>query len=539
MGRIYGIDLGTTYSSIAVVDEGGPRILNNAQNHASTPSVVYFEGSPGGAANIVVGQGAKDVAHLYPDRVVSAVKRFMQPRDGEDSAEPDWSVTIDGKAYGPQQISAMILSKVVQDAEATTGEKIQEVVITVPAYFGSVGRKATEQAGAIAGLKVLRVLPEPTAAAIAYGLDQEEDQVVLVYDLGGGTFDVTVVAVKEKQIDVICHGGDHQLGGKDWDDATARYFAESFSAEKGVPASALLDDPEMCQELMLGAETCKERLSSALKVEHKVQFGGDRMVCTLKREKFEELTRDLLERTLTLSDALLATAREKGHQKIHKILLVGGSTWMPQVRDRLERWKAERGLVETEILSKEPHLLVSYGAALMGVKEALKARAQAGGDYGLTPDQAKKLKDTQIFDVSSRSFGVVVLDEGEREKVCNLIMVDDRLPSSRTHEFGVHKDGQEGATIRCIENRERVGPETLIEFEDREIGRTQLSFKRPLRRGDPIEVTFTLREDGLLLVAARDKLTDGQVDAVFSAKGVLSDKEVEAAKVLHRTLQFE
>jgi molecular chaperone DnaK len=243
--RVYGIDLGTTYSCIAHVDEHGkPVVLQNAEGDSTTPSVVYFES----ADNIVVGQAAKEVVSIHPDLCVSTVKRSM--------GDPNWERTFQGQAYKPQDVSSFILRKVVGDTEKVTGDKIEDVVITCPAYFGVNEKEATKQAGIVAGLNVLYVIPEPTAAALAYGIEQTEDQVVLVYDLGGGTFDVTLIDIKAGEITVICTGGDRELGGKDWDDAVVSYLTQKFSEATGTPADALLEDMETYQELLNAAEKC-------------------------------------------------------------------------------------------------------------------------------------------------------------------------------------------------------------------------------------------------------------------------------------------
>ncbi|HEY2291003.1 MAG TPA: Hsp70 family protein, partial [Thermoanaerobaculia bacterium] len=261
--RVYGIDLGTTYSCIAHVDEHGkPVVLQNAEGESTTPSVVFFESKD----NVVVGQAAKEVVSIHTDLCVSTVKRAM--------GDPHWEREFYGHVYKPQDISSFILRKVVGDAEKIIGEKIEDVVITCPAYFGVNEKEATKQAGVLAGLNVLYVIPEPTAAALAYGIEQDQDQVILVYDLGGGTFDITLIEIKAGAINVICTGGDHQLGGKDWDDAVVSYFTQKFEESTGTPADSLLEDQETYQELLNAAEKCKKMLSSRQSVTEAVRFGG-------------------------------------------------------------------------------------------------------------------------------------------------------------------------------------------------------------------------------------------------------------------------
>ncbi|HSK80486.1 MAG TPA: Hsp70 family protein, partial [Thermoanaerobaculia bacterium] len=289
--RVYGIDLGTTYSCISHVDEHGkPVVLANAEGEMTTPSVVFFE-SPD---NIVVGQSAKEVVSIHSDLCVSTIKRAM--------GDPHWERSFHGEVYKPQDISSFILRKVVGDAANLVGEKIEDVVITCPAYFGVNEKEATKQAGILAGLNVLYVIPEPTAAALAYGIEQTQDQVILVYDLGGGTFDITLIEIKTGQITVICTGGDHQLGGKDWDDAIVSYLTQKFEESTGTPADALLDDQETYQELLNAAERCKKTLSTRQSVTEAVRFGGERVKVDLTRETFDQITAGLLERTLSLTE---------------------------------------------------------------------------------------------------------------------------------------------------------------------------------------------------------------------------------------------
>ncbi len=245
--------------------------------------------------------------------------------------DPHWERAFHGQVYKPQDISSFILRKVAGDAANLMGEKIEDVVITCPAYFGVNEKEATKQAGILAGLNVLYVIPEPTAAALAYGIEQDQEQVILVYDLGGGTFDITLIEIKTGQITVICTGGDHQLGGKDWDDAIVSYLTQKFEESTGTPADALLDDQETYQELLNAAERCKKTLSSRQSVTEGVRFGGEKVKVDLTRETFDQITAPLLERTISLTEQELAKAREKGYTKIDKLLLVGGSTYMPQV----------------------------------------------------------------------------------------------------------------------------------------------------------------------------------------------------------------
>lgn len=251
MNKVYGIDLGTTYSCIAHVDEHGkPAVINNSDNELTTPSVVYFESDD----NIVVGKEAKEVAEIYPNQVASTIKRVM--------GDPEWKFPYNEKDYSSQEISSFILEKVVKDAIENIGEDIKNVVITVPAYFGVNQKEATKQAGELAGLNVIAVIPEPTAAAISYGIESNDDEVVMVYDLGGGTFDISVIEVKDKGINVIATDGDHQLGGRNWDERLASYFTQEFEEQTGVSSDDLQNDMETWQELLNKSENAKKSLTS-------------------------------------------------------------------------------------------------------------------------------------------------------------------------------------------------------------------------------------------------------------------------------------
>ena len=555
--RVYGIDLGTTYSCIAYVDEHGkPVVVPNSHNQRTTPSVVWFEDSE----NIVVGQAAKDGAELYPDRVIATVKRVM----GDEHTLYE----IDGTTYTPQDVSSLILQRLVKDAEMISGDEIKKVVITCPAYFDSKKRAATKQAGVLADLEVLYVIPEPTAAALAYGMEQEEDQVVLVYDLGGGTFDITMIEVSKGSVRVICVGGDPELGGRSWDETIASYFAEGFSEQTGVPADDLLDDPETYQELLSAAEKCKLALSSANKHTERIRYGMDMAVVDLTREKFDEITADLLNTTLTLTETLLDEARGSGHETVDKILLVGGSTFMPQVQGALE----ER--FSTEIRLFDPNEAVAKGAAMFGMKceaEALVAEAwkdRYGDDPmpepGSADDPAQEKKrqeiidevairrgtssrklghilDTSVENIASRSFGVVVFeprpDGTNEEVVVNLITRGTSLPAENTQTFPTAEEGQMGVTLRCVENTEKTGPEHSITFDPAKlVGDAQLDFGKPQPVGSLVEVTFKLTEDGLLDMHGRDLTTGNEIDARIEVKGSQSDEEVARSK--SRNLQF-
>ncbi len=541
--RVYGIDLGTTYSCIAYVDDSGKAtVVPNSEGQTTTPSVVYFEG-PG---KIVVGRTAKDVAEMYPDKVVSTVKRAM--------GDADWVFDADGNTYHPQDISSFVLRKLVADAEIATGDKITDVVITCPAYFGVNQKEATRQAGVLAGLNVRYVIPEPTAAALAYGMEQTDEQVVLVYDLGGGTFDITVLEIKRDTITVICTGGDHDLGGKNWDETIAAWFAEQFSLSTNIPADQVIGDPEVWQELMDGAENAKITLSSRESYTQKVRYDTGRASVELTRAKFDELTLGFLERTLSLTEQLLETAREKGYSKIDHLLLVGGSTYMPQVKD------AVKAKFPFDIQQYDPNQAIARGAALFGFKCALtdeikiilaqqtgqtadsvdlekvsaaelkKAEQAVAQSYGLPATSMDALTHKTIRNVSSKSFGIMVqTDDGL--KIKNLIVTNQQVPCTISRVFGTFADNQTGVNLQCFENLSTEGPdgECLDPAAGTEVGSAELSFTRAVPKGSPVEISFSLAEDGLLSVHGKDLTTNCEMDAEFKTASIMTTEELDAA----------
>ncbi|KOR31188.1 hypothetical protein TI04_02215 [Achromatium sp. WMS2] len=521
--RIYGIDLGTTYSCIAYVDEyGKPVVVNNAEGNSTTPSVVYFEGPE----NIVVGQTAKDVAEVNSDQVVSTVKRVM--------GDANWIFEYNGHTYRPQHISSFILKKVVQDAQTNTGDVISEVVITCPAYFGVAEREATKQAGILAGLNVRYVIPEPTAAAICYGINQTQEQVILVFDLGGGTFDVTLIQVDSSNIRVICTGGDHRLGGRDWDEDIANWIAHQCINEHGGYIEDLTDNLATWQELINKAEKAKQALSNATKTIITQWHNGKRSAIELTRKTFEEITAHRLAQTLTLTEELMQIASQKGFIQIDKVILVGGSTYMPQVINAVQqRFPA------IEVLQYDPNQAVAKGAALMGFQcqiddkfrkmtEQLDSTQDQKEILGLpSPSRVKK-----IHNVTSKSFGIVVVDELDAECVVNLILADTEVSCSVTKQFGTSKPNQTGVELRCMENLERNENSAVSLEHATEIGKTELHFTKPLPKYSPVEITFSLSEDGLLTVRGKDLTTDQEVEASFTSKALLTAEEL-AEEVSH------
>jgi molecular chaperone DnaK len=548
--RVFGIDLGTTYSCIAHVDEHGkPAVLPSSEGEATTPSVVFFES----ADNIVVGQPAKEMVAIYPDLTVSTVKRAM--------GDPHWQRTFWGESYRPQSISSFVLRKLARDAELQTGEKVEDVVITCPAYFGINEKEATKQAGVLAGLNVLYVIPEPTAAALAYGIEQTQDQTVMVYDLGGGTFDVTLIQIQGGDITVVSTGGDHQLGGKDWDDAIVSFFVQRFEEQTGTPGDQLLEDTEAYAELLSAAERAKKTLSSRQAITEAIRFGSDRVKVELTREQFDQITSSYLERTLLLTDQELEKARGKGITQIDKLLLVGGSTYMPQVIE------AVKSRYPFEVVQFDPNQAVAKGAAIFGYKcfleEAVRihvaeatgaapekvdleqvpervleqAQAEVAQQQGLPVLRLRGLVERRITNVTSKSFGLIVINEQDREVVTNLITLDSKVPASLSDRFGTYRDGQTGVEIRCVENRQ-TGRQDIEVDQCQLVGTAELRFTRALPAGSPIEIRFDLGPDGLLKVFGKDLTTGGAIDAEFRTESILSREELaeEAGKHLTKTV---
>jgi molecular chaperone DnaK (HSP70) len=535
--RVFGIDLGTTYSAIAYVDEHGkPVIVPNQESERITPSVVLFDGE-----NVIVGNTAKESAKVEAGRVVSRVKQHM--------GDPNYVFEYDGQPYGPEEISSFILRKVVGDAEvALGGEKITDVVITCPAYFGTAEREATANAGRLAGLNVRAILNEPTAAAIAYGLEQRGDQKVLVYDLGGGTFDITMIEIKDRLIRVVCTGGDHRLGGALWDEAIVLHLADEFKRQAGVEDDPM-DDPEVLNSMFLDAERGKKTLTQRDKVPFRVTHAGQQARVELTRETFNELTAHLLDRTVQLTRDMLDEAKKKGYEAFDKIILVGGATRMPQIRDRLV---GEFGM---EPETYDPDEAVAKGAALFGLRESLHDAVQtqlapegeAGEDgkgfdleaideselqraldeieratgYTLT-GPVRELVGTQIVNVLSKGLGVVARNERGEFEVVYLLPRNGEVPMERTSEFGTDVPNQEAVEIKV---RAGEGASPAVE-DSTEVGVATLSLPGGLPPRSPIRVTFAIDRDGRLVVKATDLTGGGSIDVEFETEAVMNAEQL-------------
>lgn len=536
---IFGIDLGTTYSCIAYVDEySRPAVIPNAEGDLITPSVVQFNTN-----ERIVGKEAKNSAALYPQSTIQMIKREM--------GKSGFAFTYEGVTYSPQEISSYILRKVVQDAEQFTGQSVKDVVITCPAYFGVAEREATAEAGKIAGLNVRSIINEPTAAAIAYGLHEAEDQVVLVYDLGGGTFDITMIEIKGGNITVVCTDGDHFLGGRNWDEIIVNYLAEEWQKEAGTTEDPL-ESLETLEDLFLKAQTAKHTLTQREKTDVRVVHNGQAVRVTLTREKFDELTEHLLARTIALTRQTLSVAASRGYTKFDQFLLVGGATRMPQVTERI------RAELKADPQMFEPDLAVAKGAAIYGQKLALdqeiairiaekmgvdeaavkleevpaavvaKAQEELARDTGLQIATVKSLTEKQIRNVASRSFGVIAWHpQQQKEVISNLIVRNNPVPAETTKRYGTKEGNQISVLIRIMEN---LAHEDLGDPDDsREIGQAELTLPPGLPASAPLSVTFELDEQGRLHIKAKEMSKGRDVEVTIQTEGGISQDELDEA----------
>jgi molecular chaperone DnaK len=482
--KILGIDLGTTNSAFAVMEGGDPEIIVNGEGERTTPSVVAFDDG-----ERLVGKPAKNQAIQNPENTVESIKRHM--------GEEDHTVELDGDEYTPEQISAMILQKIKQDAEDYLGEEIEKAVITVPAYFSDRQRQATKDAGEIAGFEVERIINEPTAASMAYGLDDESDQTVLVYDLGGGTFDVSILELGGGVYEVVATNGDNDLGGDDWDQAIIDWLAEDFYEEHGID---LREDRQALQRLTEAAEEAKIELSNRKETTITLPFiasdedGPKDLEASLTRAKFESLTSDLVERTVGPTEQALEDAGYS-QSDIDEVILVGGSTRMPQVQEKVE-----------ELTGQEPKKNVNPDEAV-----ALGAAIQAGVLSG-------DVDDIVLVDVTPLSLGVEVKG-GLFER---LIEKNTTIPTEESKIFTTAQANQTQVQIRVFQGEREIAEENEL------LGEFMLSGIPPAPAGTPqIEVTFSLDENGIVNVEAEDKGSGNKEDITIEGGAGLSDDQIE------------
>ncbi len=496
MSKIIGIDLGTTNSCVAVMEGGKPTVVTNTEGARTTPSVVAFSKT----GERLVGEPAKRQAVTNADKTISSIKRHMGT---------DYKVAIDSKNYTPQEISAMILQKLKADAENYLGEKVSEAVITVPAYFNDAQRQATKDAGKIAGLEVKRIINEPTAAALAYGLDNEKEQKIMVYDLGGGTFDVSIIEIGEGVIEVLATNGDNKLGGDDFDQKITDYMIAEFKKAEGVDLSV---DKMALQRLKEAAEKAKKELSSATTTNINLPFitataeGPKHFDMTLTRAKFDELTHDLVERTAipvqnALKDAGI-TASELG-----KVLLVGGSTRIPAVQDKV---KSLTGQEASKTLN--PDECVALGAAIQGGKLA--------GDAGAG--------DILLLDVTPLSLSIETMGG----VATRLIERNTTIPTKKSQVFSTAADNQTAVDIHVVQG------ERQFARDNKSLGQFRLDGIPPARRGVPqIEVTFDIDANGIVNVSAKDLGTGKEQHITITSGSNMSDADIE--KAVKEAAEFE
>ncbi|WP_187834517.1 molecular chaperone DnaK [Helicobacter pylori] len=507
MGKVIGIDLGTTNSAMAVYEGNEAKIIANKEGKNTTPSIVAFTDK----GEILVGESAKRQAVTNPEKTIYSIKRIMGLMFNEDKAKEAekrlpykivdrngaCAIEISGKIYTPQEISAKILMKLKEDAESYLGESVTEAVITVPAYFNDSQRKATKEAGTIAGLNVLRIINEPTSAALAYGLDKKESEKIMVYDLGGGTFDVTVLETGDNVVEVLATGGDAFLGGDDFDNRVIDFLAAEFKSETGIE---IKNDVMALQRLKEAAENAKKELSSAMETEINLPFitadatGPKHLVKKLTRAKFESLTEDLVEETISKIESVIKDAGLTKNE-ISEVVMVGGSTRIPKVQERV------KAFINKDLnKSVNPDEVVAVGASIQG--GVLK------GD----------VKDVLLLDVTPLSLGIETLG-GVMTKVIDR---GTTIPAKKSQVFSTAEDNQPAVSIMVLQG------ERELARDNKSLGKFDLQGIAPAPRGMPqIEVTFDIDANGILTVSAQDKNTGKSQEIKISGSSGLSDSEIE------------
>ena len=488
MGKIIGIDLGTTNSCVAVMEGGKPVVINNAEGARTTPSVVAFTKT----GERVVGEPAKRQAVTNADKTISSIKRHMGT---------DYKVTIDDKKYSPQEISAMVLQKLKSDAESYLGEKVTEAVITVPAYFSDAQRQATKDAGRIAGLDVKRIINEPTAAALSYGLDNEKEQRIMVYDLGGGTFDVSIIEIGDGVIEVLATAGDNKLGGDDFDNVITDYMLDEFKKQEGVDLST---DKMAMQRLKEAAEKAKKELSSSTTTNINLPFitatadGPKHFDMNLTRAKFDELTAHLVERTAVPVQTALKDAGLTASE-LDKVLLVGGSTRIIAVQEKVKQLTGKE-----PFKGINPDECVAIGASIQGGKLA--------GDAGAG--------EILLLDVTPLSLSIETMGG----VATRLIERNTTIPTKKSQIFSTAQDNQDAVDIHIVQG------ERQFARDNKTLGRFRLDGIAPARRGVPqIEVTFDIDANGIVNVSAKDLGTGREQHITITAGSNMSDDDIERA----------
>ena len=496
MGKIIGIDLGTTNSCVAVMEGGKPTVITNAEGMRTTPSVVAFTKT----GERVIGEPAKRQAVTNAEKTIASIKRHMGT---------DYKVQIDDKAYSPQEISAMILQKLKSDAENYLGEKVTEAVITVPAYFNDAQRQATKDAGKIAGLDVKRIINEPTAAALSYGLDNEEEQKIMVYDLGGGTFDVSIIEIGDGVIEVLSTAGDNKLGGDDFDNVITQYMLDEFKKQEGVDLST---DKMAMQRLKEAAEKAKKELSSATTPNINLPFitataeGPKHFDMNLTRAKFDELTAHLVERTAGPVNSALNDAGMTASE-LSKVLLVGGSTRIPAVQDKVQQLTGKE-----PFKGINPDECVAIGASVQGGKLA--------GDAGAG--------DILLLDVTPLSLSIETMGG----VATRLIERNTTIPTKKSQIFSTAEDNQSAVDINVVQGERQFAK------DNKSLGRFRLDGIAPARRGVPqIEVTFDIDANGIVNVSAKDLGTGKEQHITITAGSNMSDEDID--KAVKEAAEFE
>ena len=496
MSKIIGIDLGTTNSCVAVMEGGKPVVITNAEGMRTTPSVVAFTKT----GERVIGEPAKRQAVTNAEKTIASIKRHMGT---------DYKVQIDDKAYSPQEISAMILQKLKSDAENYLGEKVTEAVITVPAYFNDAQRQATKDAGKIAGLDVKRIINEPTAAALSYGLDNEEEQKIMVYDLGGGTFDVSIIEIGDGVIEVLSTAGDNKLGGDDFDNVITQYMLDEFKKQEGVDLST---DKMAMQRLKEAAEKAKKELSSATTTNINLPFitataeGPKHFDMNLTRAKFDELTAHLVERTAGPVNSALNDAGMTASE-LSKVLLVGGSTRIPAVQDKVQQLTGKE-----PFKGINPDECVAIGASVQGGKLA--------GDAGAG--------DILLLDVTPLSLSIETMGG----VATRLIERNTTIPTKKSQIFSTAEDNQSAVDINVVQGERQFAK------DNKSLGRFRLDGIAPARRGVPqIEVTFDIDANGIVNVSAKDLGTGKEQHITITAGSNMSDEDID--KAVKEAAEFE